>query len=539
MVHARRRTLVRSVAIASLLLGTLVATGASADAAPVCPTIDPVTRNIVGDVPTAPNWNGCDVHGVTLSMVAFDGASFVGTDFTDATLYSATIANSNLTNANLTGANLNHADVHGSTVTGMILSSTTATYRLTTAALTGTPSLPAGWAVRSNALLAPGVTFAHPLVAADLTNLDLHWADLQGSDLHGSDLTGSDVSGVLLQNVDLSGVTAPHVTFRESLLDGATLTGADLTAADLGATGLTGADLTSVKAAGATLSSAVLSSVIWTGADLSGADLTDATILTPTTDLAGAVFTGATWLRTLCPDNYRSYAHIGGTCLGARDVTAPVTAMTAPVGPYTIDATIPYAFSVTETGTSVDSAWWAWGASKAGTTAATTWATEAPADVVARKGTKVGVPGYRYCFRARAWDVAGNVGTLSAPRCTTLPLDDRTLTATATFGRVLNATGYLGRSYSTTTRLGAWMSTASLTARQVGVVATRCATCGSVAVYVGTTKVGTINLASSVARSRALLLLPRFSTLRRGAVKLVVTSSGKLVRIDGVVVSAY
>ncbi|MFN8158904.1 MAG: pentapeptide repeat-containing protein [Candidatus Nanopelagicales bacterium] len=539
MVHARRRPVVRVLAVSSLLVGAVVATGTSASAAPVCPVID-ASRTIQSDIPVAPDWSGCDVHGVTLSLQNLDGGKFVGTDFSGATFYSASLVGVNLTNANLGGANLGSATISGATVTGATFTTGTSTYRLTTSSLTGTPSLPTGWAVRAGALLAPGVSFAHAVAGADLRNLDLHGADLQGSDLHGADLTGSDLSGVLLQHVDLTGVTAPQVSFRESLLDGATLASADLTGADLGATGLTGVDLSAVKATGAGFASATFASDTWTGADLSGADLTDAVITTPATDLAGATFTGATWLRTLCPDGYRSFAHIGGTCLGARDVVAPVTTMTAPVGPYTIDATIPWAFSVTETGTAVDQAWWAWGASRAGTTAATSWATEAPADIVTRKGTKVGVAGYRYCFRARTFDVAGNWGVLSAPRCTTLPLDDWSLTATATFGRVRNAAGYLGRTYSTTTKLGAYVaSTSVLTARQVGIVATRCATCGAVAVYVGATKVGTISLASSVARSRALLLLPRFTTARRGVVKVVVISTGKLVRVDGLVVSAY
>jgi hypothetical protein len=71
---------------------------------------------------------------------------------------------------------------------------------------------------------------------------------------------------------------------------------------------------------------------------------------------------------------------------------------------------------------------------------------------------------------------------------------------------------------------------------RVGVVATTCNHCGSVAVYVGVTKIGTISLYATTTHYQRLLQLPRFS-LRTGTVTIKVLSSGKTVQIDGLLTS--
>jgi hypothetical protein len=53
------------------------------------------------------------------------------------------------------------------------------------------------------------------------------------------------------------------------------------------------------------------------------------------------------------------------------------------------------------------------------------------------------------------------------------------------------------------------------------------------------TKVGTLSLYARTTMTRALRLLPRFTSSRRGVVKLVVTTTRKLVRLDGLVISAF
>jgi len=71
----------------------------------------------------------------------------------------------------------------------------------------------------------------------------------------------------------------------------------------------------------------------------------------------------------------------------------------------------------------------------------------------------------------------------------------------------------------------------------IGLIATRCPTCGTVAVYVGGTRVGTISLRSATTTSRASIVLPTLPAARLGIVKFIVTTKGKLVRIDGALIA--
>jgi hypothetical protein len=72
--------------------------------------------------------------------------------------------------------------------------------------------------------------------------------------------------------------------------------------------------------------------------------------------------------------------------------------------------------------------------------------------------------------------------------------------------------------------------------RQVSVLALKCSSCGSIAVYVGSTKIGTYSLKKSGSSARGLVTTARFSS-KSGKVKVVSTISGKTVRIDGVGIS--
>lgn len=151
--------------------------------------------------------------------------------------------------------------------------------------------------------------------------------------------------------------------------------------------------------------------------------------------------------------------------------------------------------------------------------------------------TRVNVPlavGYQTCWSVRARDRLGNTSAWSAERCTARPVDDRSLTrATAGWTRQNTNSSYLGtNTYST--RSGARLTLASVKARQLHLVATRCPSCGAATVYIGSTKIGSVSLASSTIRRQSVLALP-ITSLRSGTLSIVVTSAtGKLVQIDGV-----
>jgi hypothetical protein len=97
--------------------------------------------------------------------------------------------------------------------------------------------------------------------------------------------------------------------------------------------------------------------------------------------------------------------------------------------------------------------------------------------------------------------------------------------------------GWFNETFATTSSYGASMhSSSSRTVGRLGVAALGCPTCGSVALYVGATRVRTVSLARSTT-ARIVVVLPAFSTARTGIVRLVVTSHGKPVRIDGVLIA--
>jgi photosystem II stability/assembly factor-like uncharacterized protein len=143
--------------------------------------------------------------------------------------------------------------------------------------------------------------------------------------------------------------------------------------------------------------------------------------------------------------------------------------------------------------------------------------------------------GYDYCYAVRATDGAGNTSAWTASRCTARALDDRALSASTGWQRVTGSTWW-NSTATTTATAGARLTKSGVQLDRVGVVATTCNHCGSVAVYVGATKVGTISLYATATHYQRLLQLPRFS-LRTGAVTIKVLSSGKTVQIDGLLTS--
>ena len=144
-------------------------------------------------------------------------------------------------------------------------------------------------------------------------------------------------------------------------------------------------------------------------------------------------------------------------------------------------------------------------------------------------------PGYDYCVEVRARDNAGNLGGWSGPRCQAKALDDRALSVSGGWAR-RTGQGFYQRTYTATTANGRTLSRSGARLARVGVVATTCAKCGTVGVYVGGRWMGRLSLYSPAAHRQVILLLPRFS-YRTGTVTLKTVSTGKTVQIDGLVIS--
>ena len=144
----------------------------------------------------------------------------------------------------------------------------------------------------------------------------------------------------------------------------------------------------------------------------------------------------------------------------------------------------------------------------------------------------------RYCFSAMSHTSIGATSSWSAESCTTIPIDDRGLVRSkAAAWTSTSDIGWLASTASMSTVKGSSLTTTKVrTVKSLSVLGLTCPTCGSLDVYVGSTKVGSISLKASTSR-RVLLNPIRLPKVKTGKVSLVVASTGKWVKIDGVVIS--
>jgi hypothetical protein len=144
--------------------------------------------------------------------------------------------------------------------------------------------------------------------------------------------------------------------------------------------------------------------------------------------------------------------------------------------------------------------------------------------------------GTTYCFSVRAHDVLGFVSSWSAERCTTMPLDDRSLAHAGSWTTGIGSAFYRGtwlRSYA----YGATAYRTSVQAKRIAIVATTCPACGSVRVYLGSTLLKSISLVSSTTVYRRVIVVAVFSAVRSGTVTVKLSSSGRRVFLDGLGIS--
>ena len=139
-------------------------------------------------------------------------------------------------------------------------------------------------------------------------------------------------------------------------------------------------------------------------------------------------------------------------------------------------------------------------------------------------------PGSTYCVSARARDAAANLGAWSGERCWAVPLDDRSLVRSAGWSTGTGSAYYRG-THTTTTRKGATLTRTGVRAKRYALVATRCSTCGKVAIYSGTRLLKTVSLYRATTQRRYVVTWS--SAYSTGTVRVKVVSSGKKVQLDG------
>jgi uncharacterized protein YjbI with pentapeptide repeats len=477
---------------------------------------------------------------VTLSGADLSGASMAGFNLTNVALDHANLSTTDLTGADLDTAQLQSSDLSGAALSGASMKEIIATQSAPSAPITSFNDADLTGVDFSGDSIHPADLRGASFQRANLTNANLTNAKTAGANFSESRFTGAIISNIDLSTSNLVGVRSGGVTAVGNPIFGASwrllqgyLVGPDarLDAADFSNTDLSGAQLQAAKLIGSNLTNSNLTNADLTNADLTNADLTNADLTNA--DLTGATFTSANFTNTTCTDAVKAITHLYSSCAQARDLIAPTVVFTAPAATaaFSLTATFPVAWTITDNaGSTIASTLLQWQRIPAGGGTATPWT-----DWTKKSGSPfTGLAGNRYCFRGQATDVAGNTKPFVV-RCTTIPYDDRALTR-GTGWTTVAANGWLASTATQTKQLGARLTLASKSVRQIGVIATTCATCGKVDVYIGAKKVGTINLKAATTTTRKLVTFPAFATNRTGTIKLIVATTGKLVKIDGLAV---
>ena len=141
-----------------------------------------------------------------------------------------------------------------------------------------------------------------------------------------------------------------------------------------------------------------------------------------------------------------------------------------------------------------------------------------------------GQAGSSYCFRVAATNGEGLSAT-SVERCTSLPVDDRGLTAVGRWAR-RTGIGYYLSTFTRSSTKGAVLKR-SIVAKRVALVVTKCPTCGTVKVFLGTQLLKKVALTATTTKKKQVVSVATFTTTRSGTLRIKVVSSGKPVTIDG------
>lgn len=150
-----------------------------------------------------------------------------------------------------------------------------------------------------------------------------------------------------------------------------------------------------------------------------------------------------------------------------------------------------------------------------------------------------GSAGNTYCVRlAAATDGAVPANTGGTPSsgaaCRAIPLTSSSLAYSSGTGwaKQTISTAYAGFGYRTTTH-SAYAVRTKVVAKRLALVATTCSACGTVAVQWNGRTIRNINLRSTTTRRQAVITIASFTAPTSGTLKIVVTSTGKPVVIEG------
>ena len=161
--------------------------------------------------------------------------------------------------------------------------------------------------------------------------------------------------------------------------------------------------------------------------------------------------------------------------------------------------------------------------------AAATWKSV----TTALSATFTGVPGYEYCFSARAHDKAGNVSGWSAAKCSAIPLDDRAFAA-STGWKKLTGKAFLNGTVMQTAAKGKALTMKGATAGRAVLYVDKGKGFGTINVLYNGKVVKKISLASTKALTKVAIALPKVTKTTTIVIK---TTSAKKVQIDGLLLA--
>jgi subtilisin family serine protease/N-acetylneuraminic acid mutarotase len=145
-------------------------------------------------------------------------------------------------------------------------------------------------------------------------------------------------------------------------------------------------------------------------------------------------------------------------------------------------------------------------------------------------------PGSTACFSATATDTLGATSGQSGEKCVAVPVNDRALERDGSWKK-RRAKGHFLGSFSIATQRGATLVLPRVKAKRLALVATTCKACGTVQVFAGKNRLKTIKLTANDTRKKQVINIKSFKKVTTARVKIVVTSRGKPVRIEGLGVS--
>lgn len=245
-----------------------------------------------------------------------------------------------------------------------------------------------------------------------------------------------------------------------------------------------------------------------------------------------ALSTGTRYYYTVVAGGIAGDSPASGQVAAVADASAPKTVMTRPAALVQLAPAVAVSYSATDTGSGVASydvryRAAAWYAAFGGYRYPAGWQ-----HTTATSQTLTGTPGRQYCVSARSRDRAGNVSAWSTERCTTLPVDDRSLAAVSGgWTRPASSGSYLGTVTRTST-LGAQLRLTVPETNRIALVVTQCPTCGNVAIYLNNVYWRTVPTYAATTRRGVILAQPAFSR-RSTTITLRSMSAGKNLLVDG------